>query len=141
MIETRPATIGDFALFHPSEPNIAEIRAVTDAEILRCMALLWETSGEKTAVIQDGRLIALYGIAEDNELWLFFSGGLQSLPLSFFKKSRQFIAEHPKVHGRVYIKNKFAIDWARFLGFSLSQPYKFGQKGEMFMDFFKKEAV
>lgn len=142
MIEIKDATFNDFALFTPHADNIAEMNAMCDYEPGLIMALLWEHSEHKKAVFDGDKLLCLTGIIDSNKVWLYFSAGIYKLPLSFFKTSRLFVAnlltEHGMIEGYIYSKNKFSLDWARFIGFTIEDAAPQGAKGKLFHYFYAK---
>lgn len=138
MLNIRYSTQTDYKTFKPSQPNIDEIRALTDLPLSLCMALSWNASMVRVTVENGNEVICLFGVNSENELWLFFSEGLgeglEHIPLSFYKIAKRFIGEQ-HLHGRVYINNEYAIKLVKFLGFELDEPKPFGPKNELFMEF------
>ena len=129
-VEIKEVGLKEFALFHPHEANVAEIKAETDSPVCLVMSVLYDASERKYGVFVDGNLTCLFGIVND-EVWLFFEEDVKSLPLSFFKKSREWFSKN-NVHGRIYCKNEFAIKWAKFMGFLVEDT------GEQFLTFRKE---
>lgn len=130
-VEIKEAGLKEFALFHPHEANIAEIKVETNVSICLVMSVLFDLSERKYGVYIDDKLTCLFGIVKD-EVWLFFEEDVKSLPLSFFKKSKEWFKEN-NVHGRIYCKNDFAIKWSRFMGFIVEDT------GEQFLSFRKEQ--
>ena len=137
-MEIKESTIDDYLNFEPSEPNIKEITAVTDAPLRVCMMTMWNSSLERYTVKHQGKTLCLLGVCEGNEFWVFFSK-LDKLPLSFYKLAKEKITGKP-FHGKIYKENIFAVKMIKFLGYEVTEPFPYGYKGELFMNFYRKET-
>lgn len=136
-MEIRESILEDYLKFEPSEPNIKEIRALTDKPLRECMMTMWNSSLERCTVVDKDKVLCLLGICEGNEFWVFFSK-LDKLPLSFYKLAKKLITGKP-FHGLIYKENIFAVELIKFLGFEVDEPIQYGYKNEWFMKFHAKE--
>jgi len=137
------ATLEDFATFTPHDKNIAEIKAAVNIDFDVIMAALYDASTDKKKVLCGNKIICLIGMVE-NSIWLYFSSGVDKLPLSFFKASRKFINEmlkkYPLIEGNIYYKNTFSLDWAKFMGFKICEPHLEGLHNEPFYRFYQERS-
>ena len=125
MVVVRELTVKDISNFELNQANINEIRATTDADIDFILAGLYEISQEKYIVIVDGMPVCIFGLVDRNngkEMWLFFSKYVTKLPLSFFKESKKWFKSQSNIFGQIFIDNKFALEWAKFMGFKFDEP-------------------
>ena len=123
---------------HPS--NVEELNVVTGIEPGLCLAMLWEVSKNKTSVFVKGKLICLFGIVPPHNFWLLFSDGITKLPLSFFKESRKVVKtlhqQYGFIDGYIYIKNEFALKWAKFIGWNIDDPAPQGKYNKLCYHFY-----
>jgi hypothetical protein len=137
MLNLREATLDDFSNFELHQKNIDELKAYLTVEIDVIMALLWDNSQDKTIVFIDDKPACLLGVINSTEVWLFFSKDIDKLPLSFFKLGKKFIAKYDYLQGHIYSENTFALQWAKFMGFTIEEPKPYGEQGKLFHKFYK----
>jgi hypothetical protein len=140
MVKVRNANLEDFVKIKLHPNNIAELKAISDVDPDACMSLLWEFSKEKLVAEADGNIVCLCGIVNPNNFWLFFSEDIKTLPLSFFKASREIARRIIEVYGYsegwIYSQNTFALQWAKWAGWTIEQGKPYGTKGEIFHRFY-----
>lgn len=145
MLEVREATFDDFVEFKLHPCNVKELELLAGIDQDLCMAVLWDVSVDKTIVLVDGKAVCLLGITPPNEIWLFFSESVTNLPLSFFKSSRKFVENllelYGSINGRIYINNTFALQWAKWMGFTIKPPAPYGKEGALFQRFSKERRA
>ena len=121
--ELRESTFDDFTQLNLHPKNIEEIKVSSGIDPTLCLAILWEHSIEKVTVFVNDKPVCLFGIVKPNNFWLFFSADVIELPLSFFKESRKMVKRIHEVYGfvegRIYEKNTFALEWAKFVGWTI----------------------
>ena len=137
MVELRPSTLEEFKNFELHQKNIDELQASLEISIDTCMSILWDVSQDKTTVLIDDKPACLLGVINSTQVWLFFSKDIDKLPLSFFKESKKFIAKYDNLTGHIYSENTFALQWAKFMGFTIDEPQPYGVRGELFHKFYK----
>jgi hypothetical protein len=133
-VNIRKATFNDFAVFKLHPKNIEEVQVLSEIDPDTCLAILWDHAVEKNIYTVNDKPTCLFGFLPNNEFWLFFHEGINSLPLSFFKISKKYIADCKKVHGMIYYKNTFALEWVKFIGFEIKPA-----KNKLFYDFWKRK--
>jgi hypothetical protein len=138
VLNSREATLEDFANFELHEKNIEELKASLTIDIDVIMAFLWDNSQDKTIVFVDNKPTCLLGVINSTEVWLFFSKDIDNLPISFFKLGKKFIERYDYLQGHIYSENIFALQWAKFMGFIIEEPQPYGVNGELFHKFYKK---
>lgn len=145
MINIREATLEDFALFELHEKNLEEIKASSSIYHELYMAALYEASDHKQIVTLNNKPICISGVVNGHNLWLFFSDGVETLPISFFKETRNelnnLINECGYIEGHIYSKNIFALQWAKFMKIKIEDPKERGINGELFHYFFKGKEI
>lgn len=145
MLVIREATFADFVDFRLHPCNIKEVELLAGIDQELALAVLWDVSIQKVSVLIDDNVVCLLGITDPSEIWLFFSKDVTDLPLSFFKVSRKFVANlietYGSIEGRIYIGNIFALQWAKFMGFTLEPPESFGKEGALFQRFAKERRT
>lgn len=137
MISISPATLNDFTSFQLHQKNIEELKAGVNVDVSTCLSFLFSVSQDKKIVLSDDKPVCLFGIIDKSEIWLFFHKDIESLPLSFFKESKKFISKYDNLQGRIYSKNTFALQWAKFVGFTIENAEPYGVSGELFHKFYK----
>ena len=135
------ATYEDFMSFRLHEKNIEEIQAFGDIPAEEVLPLLWNAKSDKRIVTVDGKTVCLLGVAETGEIWLFFASGINLLPMSFFKLGRQFVGNYEYLYGNIYSGNTFALEWAKFMGFTIEEAKPFGMYGKLFHGFYKGGGI
>jgi hypothetical protein len=137
--KVREASFSDFANFYPHPNNLEEIKVSLDIDPDMCLAILWDHSKEKIVAELEGNLVCLCGIVPPNNFWLFFSRDVTSLPLSFFKASREIAGKIIEVYGyaegRIYSQNTFALQWAKWAGWTIEPGEPYGNEGKIFHRF------
>jgi len=143
MVKVRNAEFTDFTNFNLHPNNLAEIKVSSGIDPDMCLAILWEHSIEKLIAEVDGNPVCLYGIVQHEELnnfWLFFSKDITNIPLSFFKESRKIakniINNYGYAEGWIYAKNTFAMQWAKWAGWTIDPGEPYGNAGEIFHKFY-----
>jgi hypothetical protein len=137
VLNSREATLEDFVNFELHQKNIDELKASLNIDITIIMKFLWDNSQDKTIVLVDDKPTCLLGVINSTEVWLFFYKDIDNLPISFFKLGKKFIAKYDKLQGHIYSENTFALQWAKFMDFTIEEPQPYGVNGELFHKFYK----
>lgn len=130
---------------HPK--NIEEIGQYTEDFYKRAVVILAQYSAERwTITDKKGKILSIAGVAKNEkgryDIWLLFAD-IEKIPLSFYKetykKTREIVKKYGTLDGSVYIKNTFALEWAKFIGAKVSEPAPKGLYNNLFYDFVIKE--
>lgn len=127
--------------------NIEEIGQYTEEFYRNAVVLLAQYSTERwTVTDKKGKILSIAGVAKNKnghfDIWLLFAD-IEKLPLSFYKetykKTREIVKKYGTLEGSVYIKNTFALAWAKFIGAKVSEPTPKGLYNNLFYNFVIKE--
>jgi len=137
MITLRTATLEDFTDFKLHQKNLDELKAGVNIDVNTCLSFLFSVTQDKQIALIDDKPVCLLGVINNQEIWLFFSKEVDKLPLSFFKEGKKLISKYKNLSGRIYHKNTFALEWAKFMGFIIEDAKQYGVNGELFYKFHK----
>lgn len=136
MIEVREATLDDaLAVAEHIRPEDAEeIAALTSAAPKTALRASLESSRLAKAVLVDGEVVAVFGVAdiaaskEIGTVWLMGTPGLEAIPWEFAKQSQRYLDEmfdartYRVVRNYVYLKNETHVRWLKWLGAKFLGP-------------------
>jgi hypothetical protein len=138
----REATQSDVENFKVRPQDDTEFWALcrkTGKEVLR---FSFDNSEECCAVEVKGEVVCIFGCVPEDEgacIWILFTE-ITELPLSFFKKSKQYIKGLLDKYAFLYnygsADNVFILKWAELLKFTIDEPVPYGLDGLMFRRFY-----
>jgi len=95
--------------------------------------------------LADGEIVCMFGVGRLSELscdgrpWLVGSDALPKHARAFLRRNKAYISsiktEFYALENYVSVKNKVAIRWLKWLGFTVHSPEKYGVEGLMFRRF------
>lgn len=93
----------------------------------------YEVSKECQIGVLDGKIFCIYGCTpggDEASIWMMFVKDIQALPMSFFRKSREYLQNMLKTYGRIgnYVRpeNTFILKWLTWLGFTIEPLEQIG---------------
>jgi len=145
--EIRDAVLDDCYDLAPRvrKQDVEELEASVDMSVEDQLVFAFKKSTDPKAGVIDGNVECLFGVGVDSLLtvrgtpWLISSDVLVKHAKPFLRGSRDYIRsledEYMELSNHVYVKNKDAIRWLRWLGFEIKDPEPFGYKKLMFHPF------
>ena len=132
LADPRPADVAEFLAASGEGPDVVLARAVA-------------ISPECWAVLADGQVLGIFGVAPISMLsgrgapWLVGTPILDRYARGFIRLNREFLprmlAGYSHLENWVDARNTRAINWLRWLGFTVHDPVPFGVAGLPFHRF------
>lgn len=145
MVSKRAATLADVQGFKLRQEDIEEIWASTRLNAADALRASFDASEECWAGEMDGEVFCIFGCVptvDGGNLWMLFADGLKSLPLTFYRQSRQhlcyMLAKYGYLSNHVDARNSFIIGWVKWLGFTVEDAKPYGADGQPFHRFYKR---
>jgi len=123
--------------------DITEIWSSHHLEPLEALLLGLEYSNEIYSVFFDNKLVLIFGITLDNNIycpWMLASNDINEHPVTFYRQSKKIIKDI--IQGYEYLENYVdanntdSIKWLKWLGFTIDKPVPFGLEQKLFHRFF-----
>lgn len=125
-ISVREATIDDVENFNLRQEDEEEAQASCGISGRDALRLSLEVSHEVWVGELDGEVFCILGCRPHDHganLWMLFADGLESLPLDFYRKSREHLKTmldtYGELHSKTRAENVFIVKWLRWLGFDV----------------------
>jgi len=145
--KVRDATEADAEELGPKlrQADIDELKASSDIDPLDLLKSSVTSSYAAKAGLVDGEVICLFGVVKLSLVsftgipWLLASSKLEKHARLFLRGSKLIVSEMRKNHSYLYnfvdVRNKHAIRWLKWLGFSILPAKPHGPRGFMFHKF------
>lgn len=137
--------MADIIVREASQADVAAFAAqmrVEDAEEVWALCRLsgyeglvesYKNSKECYLGLLDGKVFCIFGVVPGEEqasVWMMFVKNIECLPLSFFRKSREYLDGMLRTYGKignyVRVENIFILKWLAWLGFTIEVPASMG---------------
>jgi uncharacterized protein YceK len=145
VITIRQAVLGDCVELAMTmrQADVDEVRASHGHGPMRALLRSLEVSNEAwTAETEDGRIVAMFGVAVVNVLtgcgsvWALTSDAVGAHPKEFYKGSRgvvkQLLTRYSVLTNAISTKNVRALRWAHRIGFKIGEAEPIGIAGQLF---------
>lgn len=121
----------------------AETRALTQETVLEAGLASLRASTIALAAFADDELVAAFGVVPNSALlgvgvpWVLGSGAVEKRRRFYAVHSRaalaRLLAVYPTLVTLLDCRYVRAVRWARWLGFSVSEPFEYGPEGRQFV--------
>ena len=147
-VRVRPAQTTDAVELAPRlrEADLREIQAGSNRTPQAALESALSISTQAYAIECNGRVEALFGVADTNDpqlgaVWLLGSDNLKAFRYTFLRHSKTWLnklfADYRLLGNWVDARNTVHIEWLKWLGFRGLQRAPIGRNGEVFVEFAK----